>query len=148
MLGKTLTIFLCGLSVALFALLFPIATNLFDERLSLHQWLLAFVVHIELTLLGMLIPLYLHWPFVSNGSLSIALAMLILILSVAKDGIAKETNGIHWLWWVLPPVSQPVNLLANADADSPGSFTAALIRPLVYFSALFLAYVYWWERKR
>jgi len=149
LLGKTLMIFLCGFSVALFALLFPVATNMFDERLSVHQWLLAFIVHMELSLLGMLIPLYFHRPFFHNGSFSVASVMAILIVSLVKDGIAgKFGGGLELLWWLLPPVSQPVNLLAKPNSLSAAHSLVALIYPLVYFFALYFAYFWLWKRKR
>jgi len=148
LIGKTMAVFACGLLLSLAALIYPVAAGSFDERVRAGEWLTALLAHVELAVLGGLAALILSQPVIRKGSLSAAMLLLVLILSIAHDGILKEIGGgFAPLFIPLPPVAPVVDRLINPDADLSMQNAAVWIWPLVYGGVLYVLYLRLAEKK-
>ncbi|WP_258202462.1 hypothetical protein [Paenibacillus endoradicis] len=104
--------------------------------------LLVLAVHLEISLLGIIIPLFFNSSFIKSGSLSVSCILMILAVTIAKEGIV-ETLGSWTIYpfWVLPPAFQMINMLSNYENYSAGSIVTVLFVPMLYFSVCIWIYL-------
>ncbi|MEK3884722.1 hypothetical protein [Paenibacillus sp. PL2-23] len=146
--GKTAAICFCCLIIDLFALLYPVATHMFEETVSAQQLLLALIVHIELSLLGLLLALFFNYHFFKSASFTIASILLVLIVTLAREGIIEEIGeSFAVVFWLLPPAYQGMELLNHYPSYPSGLILITLSYPLVYFCMLYYLYMFLWKRR-
>ena len=142
LIGRTAMIFLLCTSLSLFAMMYPMVTNMFDQAVTWTQWLTAFAVHIEMSLLGMLIALFFNKTFVKNTSLSISGMLFVLIVTLSMQGVVNSAgSGFSLLFWVLPPAIETFSILMNYDKQSVLKSTITLSVSFAYFVLFFYIYL-------
>lgn len=140
--GKIVMVCVFCLCLCVFAVLYPLATNMFNEPITMQFLLLVLAVHLEIALLGIIIPLFFNRSFINSGSFAISCILVILVVTIAKDGIV-ETFG-SWLvypFWILPPAFQMINMLSNFEEYSSLSIFSTLFYPMLYFSVCVCIYL-------
>jgi hypothetical protein len=146
--GKTLAVFACGLVLDLAALVYPVAAGSFDAPVRAGEWLTALLAHIELSALGGALGLLLSHPIVQKGTHATAALLLVLILSIVRDGILAEIGeGFAPLFVLLPPAATLVDGMMNPDMATGMRSAAVWAWPLAYGGALCWLYARLAERK-
>lgn len=142
LIGKIVMVCMLCFCLCILAVLYPLATNMFDEPLTLKMWLLALAIHFEISLLGIIIPLFFNRSFIKSGSFSISCILIILVITLAKNGII-ETYGswLIYLFWLMPPAFQMINMFSAFDNYSSLSIFASLFFPILYFMVCVLIYL-------
>ena len=146
--GKTLAVLTCILLVCLAAVIYPVAADRFTNGISAGEWLTALLAHLELALLGGLAAMILNRTVIRNGSMAIFSLLLVLIVSIVRNGVLQEI-GSGWapLFMLLPPAAPVIDWLMNADAQAGGGSVIVWIGPLVYGAVLCVIYLRIAERR-
>jgi len=146
--GKALAVFACGLLLGIAALVYPVAAGSFDAPVRAGEWVIALLAHTELSVLGGTLGLMLSHPVVQKGTHATTALLLVLILSIVRNGVLAEIGeGFAPLFVLLPPAAPLVDRLMDPGA-APGMRSAAVWAwPVVYGGALNWLYVRLAERK-
>ena len=148
LIGKTMAVFTCILLVCLAAMIYPVAADRFTNGISAGEWLTALLAHLELALLGGTAALVLNRTVIRNGSMAIFCLLLVLIVSIVRNGVLQANgSGLAPLFMLLPPAAPVIDWLMNADAPAGGGSVMVWIGPLVYGAVLYVIHLRIAERR-
>ena len=142
LIGKIVMVSVLCCVLCLVAVIYPLATNMFNEPVTLKIGVLALAVHLESSLLGIAIPLFFNRTFIRSGSFAVSCILMILVITLAKGGIVEAFGlWLEYLLWILPPTFQLIDMLSNFEIYSTLEIIAALAIPIVYCFVFFWLYL-------
>jgi len=146
--GKALAALACGLLLSVAAVAWPAASGSFERSPGAGEWLTALLAHAEMSLLGGLAALLLSHPVLKKGTRASAALLLVLILSIARNGVLREIgDGFAPLFWLLPPAAPLVDWMTAPDKAPDMNGAAVWVWPLAYGGALWWLYMRLAERR-
>jgi len=136
--GKAMAVFACGLLLGVAALVYPVAAGSYDAPARAGEWLTALLAHTELSVLGGTLGLMFSRPVVQKGPHATAALLLVLILSIVRNGVLAEIGeGFAAL----------VDRLMDPGAAPGMQGAAAWVWPVMYGGVLCWLYMRLAERK-
>jgi hypothetical protein len=141
--GGILTLALLTLLLDLIIIIYPWITGHFSESPGGYRFMLAFVGHALLGMLGVTISLFLQSSWVQKGSRAAGIMLGIVILSLGGTQISQSLpDSFHFLIWLLPPASSVMEAMMNADALPFSEMLSSFLHALVYIFLLIGFYLY------
>ncbi|MCM3236421.1 hypothetical protein M3589_01635 [Heyndrickxia oleronia] len=115
--GKWATCFVFSFILIIIAIIYPIIMNNFRGTIHTLHFALAFYSHWTLALFGIFIGSLFSFSLNKYSWLS---AVLVIVISLAYEGIVEKVSFVKWLLWLFPPVTQVLNYLNMGDSVQIG----------------------------
>ncbi len=124
------------------AVIYPILTGMFNEPVGMERFVIAWLAHLLLSLLGSAISLYFQSGWIENQGRAIGLICIVVILSIAGLSVVSSLPGkMTFMAYILPPVSLMIDMLMHADEQGLIKCAWALLYTFGYTAVLFLVYL-------
>lgn len=149
-LGKLLSVWLITLLLTIFAFLYPILFNMFDDSVSFSVGFVSFVNHILLAALGICIASFFSKVMVESAVNAYGGLVLTVILSIAAIGIQNTLPAsLKSMIWVLPPATITQRPLIQWQGDTLSNLPfLPFIWIIIYTGIIILLFLILVKKKR
>ena len=122
--------------------LYPILIGAFDGTAAPAVFVLAWLSHILVSLLGAAVALFFQNSWIENYGRAAGLLLIVIVLSFSGLSLADQLpQQLRFLPWVLPPVSPLVDMMMNEEAKGIAGKAALFIFVLAYCCLLLAVYI-------
>lgn len=111
--GKWITSIFFSLFFTIFAIVYPLLLNSFNESITLIHLIISFYSHFILAWFGILIGTFFSITSFVSKKYTWLLASLVIVVSLSYEGLVEDASILKWLLFLLPPVTQVVDYLNN-----------------------------------
>lgn len=141
--AQYLTVTLLSILFSLFAVLYPIVFGMFDKPITLSQFVLGYLGHAALSLLGISISVFFQFGFMENQGRAAGLLLIVIVISLAGQSIVQDDFAyLRMIPYVLPPVSVMIDMLIHADERSRAMLFMTLTYTFIYSFILLAVYLW------
>lgn len=141
--GQYVAMILISLLFCLFAVVYPIAADMFDKPISMSEFVIGFLGHAVLSLLGVSLSLYFQSGWIENQGRAAGLLLTVIILSLAGQSVINQLpDAASFAGYVLPPVSVVIDMLMNAEHRGIASQMMTIAYALIYSMVLLAVYIW------
>lgn len=134
--------FLISLTLATFAIVYPLLLNRLDGDVSLISIIIGWVVHMEFALLGLSIAALFNSKLVSKPITAITCILIILAGSLGQGTLAQHLpSGWKFIHWLLPPVYPIIEWMMNPAVLTMRKTLLVFGYPLIYAAILIAGYI-------
>ncbi|WP_039066531.1 hypothetical protein [Staphylococcus shinii] len=111
---KILYLYLLSTLFIIFSLIYPLLLNVFDKTVSFNLVLIGVIVHLLLSMFGIVLGAIITNTKIATKSYRWLLTIFIMLIIFTKDVLITTFPFTKWFLWVLPPIS---NLLNQMNSD-------------------------------
>ncbi|MBD7985267.1 hypothetical protein H9649_11770 [Sporosarcina sp. Sa2YVA2] len=106
LLGKWAVCFLAALVLGAIAILYPLIFSMFKEPIQSVQFIVAVLGHLVAAVFGMLIGSFFSITKLESKRFAWLSSMLVIVVSLAKEGIVEMAHFFQWILLLFPPIHQ------------------------------------------